>query len=311
MKNVCLTVTSENLQTVNDYLENRFYINRKRDIALGVARLVSYILFVATSVFLVFGLGSMSDKAMLEFPALGDMWRSFCSVTGILEAEWYFTAIGFVLTLYLPSLIVFGVTYLLLRLILHWAYRAKSGFKELTGTECEKARALEFNRKRAVSYTKFPGEFLVSDSIHYYLPLFAAIIAAALNLIVSVFTVENKFEAVLGGAILFAIMGGALFALAMGFWMPISYLYFRRRIDHTCSTDIDKYWLENDPEEAERREAERIKREQKYAAANDSYISTMARIYAREQKESEEYRKRLHEWATGDDDITPGSGEGI
>ncbi len=314
MKEIEIPVTSQNLQNVNKYLENCFYINRKRDIALGVARLLSYIVFVAVSVFIVFGLGSMSETAMLDFPLVGDLWKSFCASTGILEAEWYFMVIGFVLLLYLPSLVVYGTAYLVLRLILHWTYRGKLGFEELSGTDCEKARALVANQKRAVSYTKFPGKFLVSDEIHYYLPLFAAIISAVFSVIVAAFTVENKFEAIVGGAILFAIIGCVVFAAAMGFWMPISYMCFRRRIDRTCALDIDKYWVDNDPEEAARREAQQKEYEKKYASSyssSDSYISTMAKVYAREQKENEEYLKRLHEWATGDDDFKPGSGDGI
>lgn len=79
-------------------------------------------------------------------------------------------------------------------------------------------------------------------------------------------------------------------------------------------------WIALDPAERERYEQrlqEEAKAEEaKRAAAastssNDSYISTMAAIYAREKKENEEYLKRLHEWATDGDDPTPGCGDGI
>ncbi len=307
-------VTEQNLQKINEYLVKQRQINRKRDIALGLSRLLSGLTFVVISCFLVFGLGSMSDKSMLDFPVFGNLWKTFCSYTNLLEAEWYFIVLGFILTLYLPPLIVFASTYILSKLILLLIRPAKNPFDELVGTECEKAKALVKNQNKAVSYLKGPVGVFASVEENYPYYVFAignAVIAAVCSLIIGIFTVENKFEGVVGGAFIFGGIGVALFFASIPYW-ALTFVSLHKRINEDCQKEIDKYWVANDLEEAQRRdEIWKKHNTNSTSSSDDSYISTMARIYAQEKKENDEYLKRLHEWATSDDDYTPGAGDGI
>ncbi len=76
----------------------------------------------------------------------------------------------------------------------------------------------------------------------------------------------------------------------------------------SLSTQREYYYkrlLELDPEENKRylkQQAEEKKQAKAKADKENEYIKSMAKLYNEEQKETEEYLKRLHEWATGDDD---------
>ena len=62
-------------------------------------------------------------------------------------------------------------------------------------------------------------------------------------------------------------------------------------------------------ESLERTQKSRIKQQEK--AHTSSNESSDVSWYIHQQKEREDYLKRLHKWATSDDDPTPGCGDGI
>ncbi len=308
MKQKDFKITPDNIGSVNEHLKKQFRINRRRDAAAPIARFVSIILFLASSILLVYGIGCRIEESMADFPVIGSIWKSFCSVIPIMEMKWYFSILAMLLTLYLPA---FAAAFLI-RFIFFLVYHPRADLKELSGSEYDQALILVENHKTANSYTGGIS-WLPSFDEEIITTVFAvagAALSAVCSLVIAGITSDNKVDAIVGGFFVFVGIGLALWLVSLPYWTWL-FQFFLGHTGDKYRNKIDEFWLENDPAEAERREKAKQAAAADRSRREEEYISSMAKIYAREREENEEYLRRLHEWATNGDDPTPGSGDGI
>lgn len=294
-------ITADNIQTVNNRLKKQFRINRCCDAANITARVLGPILFLALCCLMTYGMICIMDEDCLNFPVLGEIWERFCSYLPIMEWKWYISVPVMLLTLYLPMLLLHLLIYIVILLL----YRPKNDFKELAGNPCEQARILVENHKKALSRVSCDYEMLT-----IVFCTVSAVLLSLGSLTVLCLSNEDWLETLLSMILPVAVLGIVLWIVSAPYWIWI-FQFGYSGAKNKYGKAIDSYLLENDPEEkARREEAEKRKAERSHQKHEDN-MQSIAQWYAQQKKESEEYKRRLHEWATGDDDPTPGSGDGI
>lgn len=100
--------------------------------------------------------------------------------------------------------------------------------------------------------------------------------------------------------------------------MPLYYgrnWYPRCRVLEENAKIFYEQWIAVDPEECEnyeKRKAADYERWEREKQQKEELIRSMSAVYAPEQKEYEDYRKRLHQWTTEEDSVDwTGKGNGI
>lgn len=109
---------------------------------------------------------------------------------------------------------------------------------------------------------------------------------------------------------MFALIGLALWFVSLPYWIWLV-AAFLSHVNDKYSYAIDEFLLANDEEEVARREEATKARADASHRRREEAIASMAQWWRQQQQENEDYKKRLHEWATDGDDPTPGSGDGI
>ncbi|MBQ2445559.1 MAG: hypothetical protein II272_03870 [Oscillospiraceae bacterium] len=304
-------INSDNIQKVNNHLKWQFRINRRRDRTAPIARFVSVLLYLASTCLLFYGIGCQIDPSMSTVPVLSSIWEMYYSYLPIFDMAWYFSLLAMILTIYVPIFVVPIIIYLLACLL----YHPKAKFETPSGCGYEQAHILVENHKKANSYPKVPSWMpSISVSLEENLPIIFSVVSAVIPALCSVIIVgitsDNKFDAIVGGAITFALIGLALWLISLPYWMWLV-MTFLSHVKDKYRYAIDEFLLANDEEEAARREEAAKARADAAHHRREEAIASMAQWWQERQKESEDYKKRLHEWATDDDAPTPGSGKGI
>lgn len=297
-------ITQDNIHIVNKHLKKQYRINKGSKIAFGISAPLGSIVFFACCCLISYGILCGMDSKCADFPVLGKLWEIYCSYIPITDMVWYICIPVMLLTVYLPV----TVLHLLIHGIVSLLFWSEKAIKEPDGSTCEQARTLAENHKKVISCSSVgfdEGEFTVA-----FCTISAVLISIGMMVILCLSN-EDWVATLVDRILPVVIFGVLLWLVTAPYWVWL-FQYGYGSAKDKYGKAIDTYWLENDPSErARREEAERLKTERAHQE-HEEYNSWVAKDYARQKKENEEYKKRLHEWATGDDDPpTPGCGDGI
>lgn len=317
MKEKKLRITPETAQSVNEYLVRQCKSNKQRKLIQVITTVVSTIVFLCLSFLVIYGVicqlspfkgdQEMTD-ALLNFPVVSNAWNVLNKAIPIFQLPWYFSIPLAAVLLLVPMYIIHLVTLVLVKLLFH----PKAELEPLLGDTRDVAVSLANNHKRAVDGDGFLKFLPHMDFYKQYdvLPYVYAIIPS-LGVMAVIVVVSKSYWYYALPVCLIPILVAAVII----WFLTLLVVGFRERIAEKAkdlyAEDIDKYWVENDPLEAERRaKIEAIKAENDRRKAEE-YRAWLVSDYVQRTKEYEDYRRRLHQWATDDDDPKPGCGAGI
>lgn len=311
------TITKDNEGELFKYIRKKTKKN-KRLLAVRRAILpIGCILFVALSVLMTLGaLSLFADEedaaAFNTFPFIAVFESFIAPYLAKLPSAWYVQAGARVLAVFLAPVAVSCVLAMVVSI-----FHKRQSITKPEGTAAQRAKAYhQLVQKMPVSVDSYGNLFDEHN-------MAAAVGSFAYTGLIFAFLIYGllKTPSVRGSGIVSMIVGMAICAVVIWFvyaflmrvFIGINGVFYAggdKPYDLLCVTE--KYWLGEDKDEADRRKAEEDAARLRKQQQDDDYISACAKLYVQEQQEHDEYLRRLHEWATSDDDFDfTGYGDGI